>query len=231
MKFVNSPLIKQFNLFFSSNKEPLGSKKRILELLDNFPQSEKEKLNYLIAGSWAIEIISNKKIKHDDIDLIVLQNPPYYIDDATEIEEKCLNVIPLDLVYFKDNLLKREFEGREVYVLSDNLQVCLKLIGQLQERLPERAILQLKILLDSYENFNREESKKEILYILTRLTPEDLDHDNLAEQIINSIDKYGGGEKEEAINNFLEIHSIINKSLRREFKKRKLTKKIGISEK
>ena len=228
----NSLLIKQINLFFSSNKHNIGSRKRLSNLLNNLPQFENGKLNYLIAGSWAIEILSGKKLKHDDIDLIIIQEPLHYIDDAEEIEEKCFGIIPLDQEYFENNnFIKRNFERREVYVPNHNFQICIKLVGQLQKFLPERAITQLEALLSTYKNFDKLSSIKEIKYLLEKWIPEDLNCEELAKKIVNAIENYVVGKKLESIEEFKQIHAQINKSLRNQFEMRGLTKKIKISEK
>ncbi len=231
MKHLNFPLINTFENFFSWNKNPVGSKERLLDLLKTIPQFSGGKINYLIAGSWATEILSGNKLKHDDIDVITFTEPPYYLDDALEKEEKCFNVIPLDKDYLKNNFIKKKFNGKEVYVANHNLQICSKLIGQLQEKLPERAIEQLKELLNSYSNFNRKKSQEEIFYILRKLTPEELNYKIISKHVIGAIELYLSEEKEKSIEEFIRIHSLINKSLRYQFEKRELTKRIKISEK
>lgn len=220
-------LMEKLRVFFKSNKDSIGSKERLEKLLWKFNQSSSPL--FLIAGSWGIELTSGKVLEHDDIDLIVLQNPPYYIDDAEEIEESCFDIIPLDSNYFEDNFLEREFKGIKVFVPSYNLQICLKLIGQLQENLPERAIKQLEVLLGSYEGFDKGKSQEEINYILGKLTPEDLNYKAISEYLVGAIENYLKGEKGKSIDEFIKIHSLINKSLRFQFEKRGLTKKIGIS--
>jgi hypothetical protein len=228
-KLQESNLSQRINDFFSSDKNQIGSKERLLNLVDTF-QNKNNPL-FLIAGSWGIEIISGVGLKHDDIDLIVLQNPPYYVDDATEIEESCFDVIPLDINYFEENIIRKNIFGRDFYLPSFNLQVCLKLIGQLQEELPERAINQLKILLDSYEKFSEEKSEKEIEYILRKLIPNELNSSRMSKNIILALKQYFQGKNENAIEELVRLHSLINKSLRYQFEKRGLTKKIKISDK
>jgi len=227
----NPSFVKEFEVFFSQDENPSGSKKRVLSLLEKIPQFSKGKINYLIAGSWATEILSKKEIEHDDIDIITLTNPSYYLDDATEDEEKCFSVFPLEEEYLECNFLKKSFENKVVYVSNYNLQICSKLIGQLQEKLPERAIEQLKFLLGSYPSFNKEYSQKEILYILEKLTPDELNHKVISKHIVDATELYLNGEKEKSLEEFLRIHSLINKVLRYQFEKRGLSKKIKISEK
>lgn len=70
----NPSFVKEFEVFFSQDENPSGSKKRVLSLLEKIPQFSKGKINYLIAGSWATEILSKKEIEHDDIDIITLTN-------------------------------------------------------------------------------------------------------------------------------------------------------------
>jgi len=172
---------------------------------------------FLIAGSWAIELISGKKLEHDDIDLIVLTDPPYYLDDAEEIEEKCFDIIPLSLDYFKKNCLEINLNEIKTYIPNHNLQICLKLIGQLQERLPKRAINQLRCLLDSYELFNEKESGEEIEYILRNLIPEELNSDVVAKDIVQALKEYFLGKKNSSIEEFIRLHSLMNRALRYQF--------------
>src|SRR4030042_4656794 len=125
----NPSLIKEFEVFFSHDKNTPGSKKRVLNLLNKIPQISKGKVNYLIAGSWSTEILSKTKIEHDDIDIITITNPSYYLDDAIEEEEKCFSVFPLEKEYLEANLIKEYFDNKTVYVSNYNLQICSKLIG------------------------------------------------------------------------------------------------------
>ena len=221
----------KINDFFTSEKTIIGSRERLLNLLDKFSDKYQNNPIFLIAGSWGIEITSGKELEHDDIDLIILQDPPYYIDDANEIEEKCFNVIPLEINYLKENCIKKVIDKREVYVPNYNLQICLKLIGQLQENLPERAIIQLRILLESYKDFEENKTKKEINLILKRLIPEELDSDIISGNITLALKEYLQGKKDSAMQELIRLHSLINKSFRYQFEKRGLIKKIKISEK
>src|SRR3989344_9599366 len=90
--------VSQINEFFSLNSASMGSFERIVNLLDGLKNDN----SFLLAGSWAIEGISGQRMEHDDIDLIILCNPPYYIDDAVTKEEHCCNIIPLS----SDDLIK-----------------------------------------------------------------------------------------------------------------------------
>ena len=145
-KLQENSLSQRINDFFSFDENQIGSRERLFNLVDTF-QSKTDSPLFLIAGSWGIELLSEINLEHDDIDLIVLQNLPYYLDDATEIEESCFGIIPLDIDYLKENFIKKNIFGREIYLPDFNLQICLKLIGQLQKKLPERAVNQLKTLL------------------------------------------------------------------------------------
>lgn len=89
----------------------------------------------------------------------------------------------------------------------------------------------MKFLLGSYPSFNKEYSQKEILYILEKLTPDELNHKVISKHIVDATELYLNGEKEKSLEEFLRIHSLINKVLRYQFEKRGLSKKIKISEK
>lgn len=201
--------------FFESTDKK--GKKKLFQLFDSIPQFN-DNINYLVAGSWAIEISSEKRLRHDDIDLIILDQFPVYIDDAIFSEEKCNGIIPLDTEYFQLFNEKCIYENKIIYVPSINFQICMKLIGQLQKRLPKRALKQLNYLLDSYKNFNIQISKDEIHYILSNTTPITLNHKLLTDEIINAIILYKK-DKEGANKKFIEIHNEINKVLRNEFDK------------
>lgn len=229
-KLQKSKLSQKINNFFNSDKNKIGSKERLLSLVDNFPNKFSIPI-FLIAGSWGIELISGIKLEHDDIDVIVLQNPPYYLDDAENIEESCFGIIPLETNYFKNYFKNKFYYNREFYLPSFNLQICLKIIGQLQKKFPKRAVRQLKVLLESYENFNEKNSEEELNYILKRLIPDELNYLTISKNIIFALKKYFQGEKDFAVKEFIKIHSLINKSLRCQFEKRGLTKKLKISEK
>jgi len=231
MKIKEKSLLSQMKSFFLENKYQIGSMQRLVELLEKFPQKE-GKINYLLAGSWAIEVFSGKKLDHDDIDLIILKDPLYYIDDAISEEESCWNVLPLDLEYFdkKGTIMKKEFKGKEIYIPNFNLNICSKFIGELRRDFSERAINQLKCLLDTLEDFNVEKSKEEIFYIFKKLLPSNLNLDKLSGELVKAIYWYLNGDKGESIQKMQEIHKEINESLREQFSKRGLDKKIKISE-
>jgi len=225
-------LLSKMKSFFLGNKHRIGSMQRLVELLEKFPQKENGKVKYLIAGSWAIEIFSGDKLDHDDIDLIVLQDPPYYIDDAVIEEESCWGVLPLDLKYFdkKGVISVKRFKGKEVYIPNFNLNICSKFIGELRKDFSNRAIHQLRCLLENLESFDKNKSKNEISYILRKLLPSTLNFDKLSEKIVDAVCWYLNGEKEEAIQEMCSIHKKINLALRFQFSKRGLDKKTKISE-
>lgn len=226
---IRNSLNARINDFFKLNLDKVGSKKRLISLIDNFNE---QKPNFMIAGSWAIEIISGEKIKHDDIDIITLDViPPTYLDDAKYIEEKCNFNLPIEKSYFEDHFISCIFENRSVLVPSLNLQICLKLFGQLQKKLPKRAINQLKIILKQYKDLNEITSKKEFEYIFGKLLPLELNHIVISKNLLLTLKRYFAGEKEEALKELIQLHSLINKSLRYQFEKRGLTKKIKISNK
>lgn len=195
---------------------------RISDLLKGLPQFNKE-VNYLIAGSWAIELISGQKLQHDDIDVITLTEPVFYIDDAITKDEHCDGIMPIPLDYFSRvgaiNVVSNEIFDGKIYIPNHNMQICVKLIGQLEQRLPEGAIGQLKILLESHDNFNCTDSLFEIEYILKHLIPQYLDSRFISLLIVNAIRDYREGRVNEAINSLRVAHGIINRSLYGEFEK------------
>lgn len=232
MRKNEESLPSKMKSFFLKNRHQIGSMQRLVELLEKFPQKENGKIKYLVAGSWAIEVFSGNKLDHDDIDLIILQNPVYYVDDAISEEESCFNVLPLDLEYFEDKetIFTKEFERKKIYVPNFNLSICSKFVGELRRDFSERAINQLKCLLDNLADFDVGKSKEEIFYIFKKLLPSTLNFDKLSEELVNAINKYLNGNKEKAILEMQEIHKEINEILRKEFSKRGLDKKIKISE-
>ncbi len=186
--------------------------------------------DFIIAGSWAIEILSKKKLNHSDIDLIFNGNSVYYIDDAKIEEEQCFGIIPLDKNYFEKNFVIKEFHNKNIKLPSFNFQIAIKIIGELRKDFTSRAQKQIKLLLENYDNFNKEKSLKEIKYIFENTTPKTLEHDKIAKQIIDSIILWKTNKRNEAMNKIIKIHSEVNSKLREEFSKRGLNKKIKISE-
>ena len=214
-------LVTEINEFFRLDNNSIGSFKRVVKV--NRFLKNKGEFNYLIAGSWAIEAISNKEIEHDDIDLIILDNPCFYIDDAITKEEHCCNVIPLPTNYIKENVIKVKLRKEiEAYVPSLTLQYCLKMIGQLENDLPKRAISQSFILLSAYTNSDYYTIKEEIVYLLKNLTPADFNVERVAEDMISAIKSY----KIKDLNNtelyLKNAHRKINDSLHKKFREMNL---------
>ncbi|MFA7576412.1 MAG: hypothetical protein WCY27_04165 [archaeon] len=197
----------------------IGSYNKLKYITSNLPQNRKQ-IKYLIAGSWGIAITTNEKIKHDDIDVILFTNNkhPLYIDDANNIEEKCEGPIPISKKYFNENHLIKTYKNKEIIVPTINFQICAKLIGQLELRLPKRAINQIILLLNNYNKIEEKNSYKEIKYILNNTTPKQINKSKITEKIITAIKTYKTN-KVKSINQFIEIHKEINTSLREEFNK------------
>lgn len=201
----------------NSNFKPKTYKK-LDYIIKNYPQIKNNQINYLIAGSWAIEILSNQKIKHDDIDFIILKKQPIYTDDATITEEKCDGPIPLSKKYFLENHIISKYKNKNIIIPTINLQICLKICGQLEDKLPNRAEKQLKLLLENYNLKEKKRAKYEIKYILKNILPEDLDFNKLTKDFIFSINLYKKN-KTQSIKEFRKLHKITIKSLNKEFKK------------
>jgi len=202
------------HLFLKEYK--VGSKDKLINLIKKYPQKSNNKINYLIAGSWAIEFASNKKLKHTDIDIISLQDPVFYVDDAKMISEKCYGKIPLSLEYFIKNYLIVKYMDQEIYLPTLNLQLSLKFIGELKPVISKRAIKQIKLLLGVYEK-NIVTDLNELHYILKILLPKELDIDLLTKKIIKLINNYK--QKKNIDLEIIKIHKIINSKLLEAFKK------------
>lgn len=213
--------ILKINEFFSLDKNPIGSFERLKSL--SVYLTDKPNFYYLIAGSWAIEGISGQILEHDDIDLIFLNNPSFYVDDAITKEEHCCNIIPLDTNYIKENAIKVKIRGEiEVYVPSPTLQYCLKLIGQLENELSKRAIAQSFLLLSLYANQDYHSVKEEIICLLNNLTPADFDVEVCAEDMILAIKSYRIQDLKNTEFYLRSAHRRINDSLHKKFREMNL---------
>ena len=208
-------LISRITNGFSLNNKPIGS----LERINNINNIMEKKIsNYLIAGSWGIEGISGQKMEHDDIDLIIFNNPSFYIDDARTKEEHCCNIIPLPTDYITENAVKVKLrENLEIYVPSLNIQYCFKIIGELEEKLSKRAIHQSSILLSLYKDQDYNELKKEFIFLLRKLTPADFNVEEVTENMISAIGSYKDTEM-----NLKNAHRKINDSLHKKFRQMNL---------
>ncbi|MFH1311571.1 MAG: hypothetical protein ABIH65_04155 [Nanoarchaeota archaeon] len=208
--------ILKVNEFFSLDKSPIGSFER-LKSINNYFVNEPN-FCYLIAGSWAIEGISGEKLEHDDIDLIILCNPPFYVDDAITKEEHCCNIIPLPLDYIKRNAVRIKLRERlNVLVPNLNLQFCLKLIGQLERNLPERAIFQTYRLLSLYRKSDYNDIRKEFIFLLKKLTPADFEIEDVAEKMILAIKSFKTKDLKDTEAYLKSAHKKINISLHKKF--------------
>ncbi|MCX6803062.1 MAG: hypothetical protein NTY48_00655, partial [Candidatus Diapherotrites archaeon] len=122
-----------------------------------------------IAGSWAIELNTNKKWKHTDLDIIALGNPVKYIDNALTKKEHCNGPIPIPPEYFHHKssfrMCKNKKDGIMFYTPNLQLQLAFKLIGELDNDLSKRAISQLLALCHAYKLLKKENVKKELAYI------------------------------------------------------------------
>ncbi len=201
----------------------IGSYERVEALLKKFPQIQENKLIYLFAGSWAIEFTSGQKLEHDDIDIILLGSPYYYIDDAVSKEEHCCNVIPLPKNYFTRPKKFIEAENPrglgKVYVPSLNLQYCFKLIGELDKRLSDRAIKQALLLIKQYSTvINEKEFLDEAKEILKSCLPNNFNSELVSQIMLDSIKEYKKGNQQESEKMIVQAHSLINQSLKNKFK-------------
>lgn len=216
-KSVQTDYVDDLRAIFKNSKHGLGSHGFFSELLDKYPQVKNNKIRYIIAGSWAIEFLTGQKLKHRDIDVIILQAPLWYLDNAITQEEKCDGVIPLDSAYFKcknivpcTNLRKNGI----VYVPEINIQLCFKFIGELNPTLSKRAIVQLSLLY-KYTIQNGLDQDK-ILLILKSCTPKSLNHKELTKQIGSSVTEYIK-DKATWLKEIKKIHRTINKALHQAF--------------
>jgi hypothetical protein len=194
----------------------------IHHFLKNYPQKINQRIRYLVAGSWAIEFLTGKRLSHKDIDIIVIQNPLWYLDNAKTKEEKCDGVIPLSNKYFDNrNIIKCTKINKNIYVPDINLQICFKFIGELNPHLSKRAILQLKLLFEYAGEFNGIK-KENILQIVQSCTPSILDHKNITAQIIYTSELYQQEKYTEWIKKINAIHKKINSALQKSFKNKNM---------
>lgn len=213
-------MILKINDFFSLDKNSIGSFERLESLNRNFVNDD---FYYLIAGSWAIEAISGQKIEHDDIDLIILRNPPFYVDDAITKDEHCCNVMPLPTGYIKKNAIKTKLrEKLNVIVPSLDLQLCLKLIGQLEKELPNRAVFQAYSLLSLYENYDYNKLREDFIFLLKKLTPADFEIEDVAEKMILAIKSFKTKDLKNTEMYLKSAHKKINESLHKKFREMNL---------
>jgi hypothetical protein len=220
MKKINT--IQQFLV-----KSEADSRIKIKDLLNKYKCEENK---YLIAGSWAIEIISKTKLQHSDIDLIFISTPSLYIDDATIEEEKCYGQLPLDEDYFEKTKIKSKLFGEEVFLPSLNFQIAMKIIGELNSEFTKRAQNQIQLLFENYPAHEENQTLEELTYIFRKTTPLTLNYQELSQEIINAIQLWKNNQKDESIKEIVKIHSIVNQALRKEFSRRGLDKEIKISE-
>ena len=111
----------------------------------------------------------------------------------------------------------RALEGKEVFVPSLQLQVCFKLLGELDSVLSERALRQLETLFSCYAECDWKFIEKEMEFIYSRCLPEDLDTKALARDTVLAIQKYRGSERDGVHALCAEVHHTINVSLRKAF--------------
>ena len=208
--------INNLRRILTNSKHGLGSYKSLSELLLNYPQY-KDTLRYIIAGSWAIEFLTGHRLKHRDIDIIILQNPLWYLDNAITQEEKCDGVIPLNVSYFENRNIvscKSLRDKSLVYVPDINLQLCFKFIGELNSTLSKRAILQFSLLYEYA--IKKGLNKDNVLLILKCCTPESINHMEITEQIISALNIYQK-DKITWLKGIRSIHKTINKALHSAF--------------
>ena len=206
---MKSQTALEIKKFFSTNKDKQGSKKRLKNLIKSIPE------NHLIAGSWAIEISTEKRFQHTDIDVICLDEEAMYIDDSMSREEKCEGIIPINTSFFENTKIKKKIFDKKVFVPCFEFQTAAKIFGELDLEYPSKAKLQLFSLFDPINDLN----EKDLEYIYQSTLPEFLNHKWLANKtkLIFSLYKSGEGDESEKV--LEEIHQIINTALHIEFKK------------
>jgi len=206
-----------------SRYSQIGSYERIDAILRKIPQIKENKVIYLFAGSWAIEFTSGQKLEHDDIDIIFLGNPSWYIDDAITKEEHCCNVIPLPDEYLLDPMNILETKNTrgvgKVFVPSLTLQYCFKLIGELNPVFSERAIQQASLLIKQYNSkLSKDDFIKECSLILKNCLPNGFDSILVSKMMFEAIVAYKNWGIKNCEMKLVEAHSIINHSLKKKFK-------------
>jgi len=201
----------------------LGSYKYLSDLFRKIPQQKNRSARYLIAGSWAIEFMTGKHLNHNDLDIILLQDPVLYIDNAKSISEKCDGIIPIPIKYFKKaNIIAcKNTRGKgKIFLPSMNIQLCLKIIGELDKKLSRNAVSQLELILSKYSVHKNGIGRNilDIMYILKCCTPEDLLHKALAKDIMKAVILYKPRNSKDSLELLEKVHRIINASLRKVFR-------------
>lgn len=202
--------IAELCAFFSREKNEAGSEERLRNLLSVFRDGD-----YLVAGSWGIEIATGKRFRHTDIDVIMLGEYAWYVDDATTAEERCKGRIPFSAQRLLETAVRRRFEGREVLVPSFEFQVAAKVFGQLEKEYPQEALRQLFALFGACDRLENEELSD----VFRQVLPEDLDHERLATEIMAAYRSFREGDPESAERRVRKTHGEINRVLSREFER------------
>lgn len=116
-----------------------GSVENLQELLKTTPQVKDNALHYLVAGGWAVEMLTGEKREHHDIDVITLKNIPFAynldIQKSTRYFQT-LSIKPekmLKKYTTKANLKTESGKKKIVYVPKPEFLFLSKLTGFLRE--------------------------------------------------------------------------------------------------
>ncbi len=112
-----------------------GSKEDLLLLLKTNKQVDKEdKLNYLVSGGWAIEMLTGKKREHHDLDVISISEVPltYSVDNQEPENYFGVFSVPGEKMA-SDYTQKVTWERRTVYVPTNEFLLLSKLAGFMRQ--------------------------------------------------------------------------------------------------
>lgn len=109
-----------------------GTPKNLKSVLRRVPQFDKEnnRINYLISGGWACEILSGRERKHKDIDILILNTDLYYEDTDNMEPENYFGIISTTADVIKKNHISKKYWmlGRKnIYVPSVEFLIASKL--------------------------------------------------------------------------------------------------------
>src|SRR3989338_6752715 len=107
-----------------------GTLKNLKYVLREVPQFDEGKVNYLIAGGWACDILSGNKRKHHDIDIIILEDDISYLDTDNNEPQDYFGILSTSTEDILQNHIIETFwkQGRrKVYVPSHEFLITTKI--------------------------------------------------------------------------------------------------------